>query len=157
MAVEDWPAVRAIYEAGMATGNATFETVAPEWQAWDAGHAPDHRFVARDANGRVVGWTACSPTSDRCCYAGVVEHSVYVDPTAQGRGVGRRLLEALIESTEAAGIWTIQTGIFPETTASLRLHQQCGFRTVGIRQRLGQLAGEWRDVVIVERRSTLVG
>ncbi|HEX9994958.1 MAG TPA: GNAT family N-acetyltransferase [Acidimicrobiales bacterium] len=157
MEAGDWPAVRAIYAAGIATGHATFETDVPGWKAWDAAHLPDHRFVARDADGTVVGWVAASPVSDRCAYAGVVEGSVYVHPDHRGRGVGRALLEALVASTEAAGVWTIQTGIFPENEASIRLHEACGFRRVGVRERLGRLDGRWRDVVLLERRSPVVG
>src|SRR4029450_112154 len=135
-----WPAVRVIYEAGIATGNATFETTAPEWPAWDAAHLADHRLVAR-ADGRLVGWTALAPVSDRCAYAGVAEDSLYVAPEAQGRGVGRALLAAVVASAERGGIWTIQTGIFPENQASVRLHQACGFRVVGVRARRGGAAG----------------
>lgn len=152
----DWPAVEAIYAAGIATGNATFETEPPGWEAFDAAKLADHRLVA-ELDGRVAGWAAAVGVSDRCVYAGVVEHSVYVDPAAQGRGVGRALLEAFIASTEAAGIWTIQSGIFPENTASLRLHDRCGFRQVGTRERIGQHHGAWRDVVLIERRSRLAG
>jgi L-amino acid N-acyltransferase YncA len=148
---EDWSEVAAIYEAGIATRNATFETEAPPWEAWNAAHS-EHRLVAVD-DGRVVGWAALSPVSDRCCYAGVAENSVYVDPDTQGRGIGRALLERLLAAAEADGIWTIQTGIFPENTASLELHTSCGFRIVGVRERLGQLDGVWRDVVFLERRS----
>jgi L-amino acid N-acyltransferase YncA len=151
----DWPAVRAIYAEGIATGNATFETEPPSWAGWDAAKLPDHRFVAVDG-GIVLGWAAVSPTSGRCVYAGVVENSVYVGAGARGRGVGRALLDALIDSTEAAGIWTIETGIFPENAASLALHKAVGFREVGIRERLGRLHGRWRDVVFLERRSTVV-
>jgi L-amino acid N-acyltransferase YncA len=147
-----WPAVRAIYQAGIATGNATFETAVPTWEAWDAAHLPDHRLVARD-DGRVLAWAALAPVSDRCAYAGVAEGSIYVAPGAQGRGVGRQLLDALVASAERAGIWTVQTGIFPENRASVRLHQACGFRVVGVRERLGRLEGRWRDVLLLERRS----
>jgi L-amino acid N-acyltransferase YncA len=152
---EDWPAVRAIYEAGIATGDATFETTAPDWPAWDAAHLADHRLVARD-NGRVVGWAALAPVSDRCAYAGVAEDSIYVAPDAQGRGVGRALLAAVVASAEQAGIWTVQTGIFPENQASVRLHEACGFRVVGRRERLGRLHGRWRDVLLLERRSPAI-
>jgi L-amino acid N-acyltransferase YncA len=152
---EDWPAVRAIYEAGIATGDATFETTAPDWPAWDAAHLADHRLVARD-DGRVVGWAALAPVSDRCAYAGVAEDSIYVAPDAQGRGVGRALLAAVVASAEQAGIWTVQTGIFPENQASVRLHEACGFRVVGRRERLGRLHGRWRDVLLLERRSPAI-
>jgi L-amino acid N-acyltransferase YncA len=148
---DDWSAVRDIYEAGIATGNATFETVAPSWQAWDASHLADHRLVAADGD-TVVGWAALGPVSDRCVYAGVAENSVYIAPDARRRGVGRMVLSALIERAEAAGYWTIQTGIFPENTASVALHQACGFRIVGTRERIGQLAGVWRDALFLEHR-----
>lgn len=157
MTAADWPAVRDIYEAGIATGNATFETAAPAWEAWDAAHLAGHRWVALDDRDRVIGWTALSPVSDRCAYAGVVEHSVYVDPGARGRGVGRSLLDALVASTEAAGIWTIQTGIFPENSASLALHERAGFRVIGRRERIGRMDGRWRDSVLLERRSAVAG
>ncbi|HEY0888539.1 MAG TPA: GNAT family N-acetyltransferase [Nocardioides sp.] len=149
-------AVLAIYQAGIDTGQATFETAAPGWAAFDVARLPAHRFVALDDDGEVVGWVAASAVSDRCAYAGVVEHSVYVSPAAQGRGIGRALLQALIASTEAAGIWTIQSGVFPENAASLALHRSLGFREVGRRERIGQLGGRWRDVVLLERRSRVV-
>ena len=155
---DDWPAVCAIYEAGIAAGDATFESEAPSWEAWDAAHRADCRFVARDASGTVLGWVAVSHVSKRRVYAGVVEESVYVAPEAQGRGVGRALLETLIAATEAAGIWTIQAGIFPENVASLALHERVGFRRVGVHERLGRdRTGRWRDVVLLERRSRVVG
>jgi L-amino acid N-acyltransferase YncA len=151
----DWPAVRAIYQAGIATGDATFETEVPDWPAWDAGHLVGHRLVARD-DGTVVGWAALAPVSDRRAYAGVAEDSIYVAPEARGRGVGRALLAAVVASADRGGIWTIQTGIFPENQASVRLHQACGFRVVGVRERLGQLHGRWRDVLLLERRSPAI-
>jgi L-amino acid N-acyltransferase YncA len=144
-----------IYRLGIATGHATFETEPPSWPAFTAGRLPGHRFVALDGD-RVLGWTACSAVSDRCVYSGVVEHSVYVHPGARERGVGRALLRALIDSTERAGIWTIQSGVFPENTASLALHHACGFRTVGTRERVGRHHGAWRDVILLERRSPRV-
>jgi phosphinothricin acetyltransferase len=150
----DWPDVARIYDAGIATGYATFEREPPSWRDWRAGHRDDLSFVAVD--GVVLGWVAASNASDRCCYAGVVEHSVYVDPDHHGRGIGRRLLETLIEATEQQGIWTIQSGIFPENLTSLALHRACGFREVGRRQRIGQLDGVWRDVLLFERRSHLI-
>jgi L-amino acid N-acyltransferase YncA len=152
MVASDWPVVRDIYAAGIATENATFETEPPEWEVWNQNHLSDLRVVAVDG-AKVIGWAAASPVSDRCCYSGVVENSVYVDPDHQGRGVGKRLLEVFVVRAEAAGSWTIQTGIFPENTASIALHQACGFRVVGRRERLGQLAGRWRDVLLLERRS----
>lgn len=159
MTPADWPAVRAIYTEGIATGNATFETSAPEWPAWDAGHTPEHRLVAvgtLDTVDAVLGWAACSRVSERCVYAGVLELSVYVAAAARGRGVGSALLAALIASTEAAGVWTLQTGIFPENAASLALHARHGFRVIGTRERIGQLGGTWRDTVLLERRSATV-
>ena len=156
MAADDWPAIERIYADGIATGDATFETATPSWEGFDAARLPDQRLVAV-VGGEVVGWAAASPVSERCVYAGVVEHSVYVAPQHAGRGVGRALLEALIASSEAAGIWTIQTGIFPENTASLALHEGCGFRVVGRRERVGRHEGRWRDVLFLERRSAVVG
>jgi L-amino acid N-acyltransferase YncA len=147
--------VLAIYQLGIDEGNATFETTAPTWQAFDEAKLPDHRLVALDG-GQVLGWAAVVPVSDRCAYAGVVEHSVYVHPGARGRGVGLSLLTALLASTDAAGIWTVQSGIFPENTASLALHQRAGFRVIGTRERIGRHHGAWRDVVLVERRSPSV-
>jgi phosphinothricin acetyltransferase len=152
---EHWPEVARIYADGIATGNATFETDVPSWERWDRAHLPEHRFVAR-RDGAVVGWAAVSPVSDRCVYGGVVEQSVYVDQQLHGQGVGRLLLERLIDSTEQAGIWTIQTGIFPENEGSLRLHERVGFEIVGRRKRLGKLHGVWRDVFLLERRSDTV-
>jgi L-amino acid N-acyltransferase YncA len=153
--------VLAIYQAGIDEGDATFETTAPTWHAFDTSHLAEHRFVALDppASGQsaaVVGWVAAVPVSERCVYAGVVEHSVYVHPGARGRGVGIALLHTLIASTEAAGVWTIQSGVFPENTASLALHERAGFRRVGTRERLGQHHGRWRDVVLLERRSPAI-
>jgi phosphinothricin acetyltransferase len=150
----DWPHVAAIYAAGIATRNATFETEVPAWEDWDAAHLQEHRFVAVE-NDRVVGWVALTGYSARGCYAGVADVSVYVDPSAQGRGVGRALLEHLVAGAEAAGIWTLQAGIFPENAVSLALHRGCGFRVVGTRERIGELDGVWRDVVLLERRSPL--
>jgi L-amino acid N-acyltransferase YncA len=149
---EHWGAVARIYAEGIATGNATFETEVPSWESWEAAHLPDQRVVAVDG-GEVAGWAAMSLVSGRCVYAGVVESSVYIAESARGRGVGRALMEELIRRSEAAGIWTIQTGIFPENTASLALHERVGFRVVGLRERLGEHHGRWRDVVFLERRS----
>jgi phosphinothricin acetyltransferase len=155
MTVAHADAVLGIYAAGIATGHATFETTPPTWQAFDAGRLPAHRYVALDGDD-VIGWIACAPVSSRPAYAGVVEHSVYVDPRHGGRGVGRTLLQALIASTEAAGIWTVQAGIFPENTASLALHRRCGFRDIGVRERVGRHHGTWRDVLLIERRSPTI-
>ena len=152
----DWPEVAAIYEAGIRTGNATFETEVPSWEDWDAAHLGGHRLVAVD-DGAVIAWAALSPVSDRCVYEGVAENSIYVSPQEQGRGVGRALLTRLVEDAERAGIWTIQTGIFPENEASIALHLRCGFRIVGTRERLGRHHGTWRDVLLLERRSKEAG
>ena len=158
MTSADATQVLAIYQAGLDGGEASFETRAPTWEAFDAKLLPAHRHVAADGtSGQVLGWVAASGVSDRCVYQGVVEHSLYVAPAARGRGVGAELLRALISSTEAAGIWTIQSGIFPENAASLRLHERAGFRVVGIRARLGRHRGRWRDVVLLERRSARAG
>lgn len=158
----DWPRVEAIYREGIATGHATFEERPPvSWEAFIATRLAPHCLVVVDPAGEVLGWAAASGVSDRCAYAGVVEHSVYVTSHAQGAGVGAALLSALVDSTEGAGIWTIQSGIFPANTPSLALHQHAGFRVVGRRERLGLMtygpcAGQWRDVVLVERRSDRV-
>ena len=158
MRASDAGRVLAIYQAGLDAGDASFETQAPSWDAFDAAKLPAHRLIAAAAGtGEVLGGAAVSPVSSRCVYAGVVENSVYVDAAAQGRGVGEALLRALITSTETAGVWTIQSGIFPENRASLRLHERAGFRVVGIRERLGRHHGRWRDVVMVERRSPVAG
>ncbi len=150
--------VLAIYQAGLDTGQASFETAAPSWAAFDAGKLPLHRHVAVSAaTGRVLGWTAASPVSSRRAYAGVIEHSVYVDPGHHGKGIGGALLGALIASSEDAGIWTVQSGVFPENTASLALHERAGFRVVGVRERVGCHHGRWRDTVLVERRSRVTG
>jgi L-amino acid N-acyltransferase YncA len=149
----DWPAVARVYAAGIAGGDASFETTAPSWEDWDTGHLAHCRLVA-EQDGAVVGWAALSPTSGRCVYAGVAEVSVYVDPAVHGRGVGRALLTALVEASEAEGLWTLQAGVFPENTASLALHERCGFRVLGVHERLGRTTeGRWRDVVRLERRS----
>jgi L-amino acid N-acyltransferase YncA len=147
----DWPAVAAIFEEGIATGDATFETTVPAWDDWDARHLPEHRFVA-ELGGEVAGWIAVVPYSSRAAYRGVGEESVYVAEKARGRGVGRALLAALVESARAGGLWTLQAGIFTENAASLALHRSVGFREVGVRERIGQLDGAWRDVVLLELR-----
>ncbi|HEV7650417.1 MAG TPA: GNAT family N-acetyltransferase [Actinophytocola sp.] len=150
-------AVLDIYQAGIDTGDATFETTAPDWPTWHAAHLPDHRLVALDDAGRVLGWAAVSPVSSRRVYAGVVEHGVYVAPDARRRGVGTTLLDALIAVTEQAGIWTLQSGIFPENTTSRVLHRRAGFREIGIRHHIGRHHGQWRDVIAIERRSPTIG
>jgi phosphinothricin acetyltransferase len=151
-----WGGVRAVYEEGLATGDATFETEAPDWQRWDASHVPACRLVAL-ASGRVAGWAALSRVSAREVYAGVAEVSVYVGRDFRGRGLGRGLLEALVRESEEAGFWTLQASVFPENVASLALHRACGFREVGRRERVGRLRGRWRDTVLLERRSAVVG
>lgn len=153
---DDWPAVRGIYEEGIATGHATFQSAAPPWETWDAEHLPQARLAA-EANGTVCGWAALSAVSGRCVYAGVAEVSVYVAAAARGRGVGRRLLDELVTASEQHGLWTLQAGIFPENEASVRTHLACGFRVVGRRERLGRMHGAWRDVLLLERRSPVVG
>jgi L-amino acid N-acyltransferase YncA len=149
---EHWSEVARIYAQGIATGNATFETEVPSWEEWNAAHLPEHRFVA-EAEGSVLGWIALAPVSSRCCYAGVAEVSAYIAEGARGQGVGAALLERAIESAEAAGLWTLETGVFPENEASLAVLKRFGFREVGVRERLGQMNGHWRDVVLLERRS----
>lgn len=155
LAVTDWDDVARIYAEGIAT-LATFETDVPSWEQWDRAHLPGHRLVARD-EGRVVGWAALAPVSSRCAYAGVAEVSVYVAADARGRGIGTALLAALVKSSEAGGVWTLEAGILPENEASVRMHERCGFRVVGRRERLGRMRGEWRDVLLLERRSTVAG
>lgn len=152
----DWPAVRRIYADGMATGNATFETEPPDWETWDRNHRPECRLVARIGE-VVVGWAALSPVSARACYAGVAEHSIYVDPVQRGRGIGKLLLAAFVAESETAGFWTLQSSIFPENQASIAIHLACGFRILGRRKRVAMLNGEWRDTVVVERRSQVAG
>ncbi len=157
MTASDWPEVRAIYLEGIATGDATFETSAPAWDSWDASHLREARLVARERTHGIIGWAALAPVSNRAAYRGVAEVSVYVDARARGRGIGRALLKALTASSEASGIWTLQAGILAENRASIALHTACGFREVGRRERIGQLNGAWRDVVLMERRSSVVG
>jgi L-amino acid N-acyltransferase YncA len=151
MRPDDWPAVAAIYAEGIAAGTATFETAVPPYAAWDAAHLPDHRLVAR-AEGSVVGWAALSPYSERAVYRGVAEDTIYVAARARGRGIGLGLLSTLVERAEKAGIWTLQAAMFPENAASVALHERCGFRAVGTRERLAKLADAWRDVLLMERR-----
>jgi phosphinothricin acetyltransferase len=160
MKPQDWEAVRAIYLEGIATRNATFETDAPDWEKWDRGHRQDCRLIALKGGrplGHVIGWAALSPVSGRCVYAGVASLSIYIAEATRGQGVGKALLQALIETSEQQSIWTLEAGIFPENTASLALHKSCGFREVGRRERLGQMDGVWRDVIFMERRSQIVG
>jgi phosphinothricin acetyltransferase len=152
---QDWPAVARIVVDGIGTGDASFELEPPSWEAWDAAHSRIR--VVAELDGGVVGWAALSPKSSRPCYRGVAESSVYVEEAAQGRGVGRALMDEVIARAEAAGVWTLEAGIFPENKASLRLHLGRGFRLVGVRERLGEADGEFRDVLLLERRSEVVG
>jgi L-amino acid N-acyltransferase YncA len=156
MTPADWSQVRAIYLEGLATGNATFQTEAPSWEAWDAGHLPNCRLVVRRGED-VIGWAALSLGSARPCYAGVAEVSVYVAASARGQAVGDALMRTLVETSEAHGIWTLWSSIFPENVASIRLHLRHGFREVGRRERIAQLQSVWRDTVVLERRSVVVG
>lgn len=156
MTPHDWAAVRAIYEEGILTRNATFETDAPEWERWDRGHLPVCRLVACDGD-PVIGFAALSPVSARAVYRGVAEVTIYIASPARGKGIGTMLLRELVSASEAAGIWTLQAGIFPENEASIRLHESAGFRLVGRRERIASLHGRWRDVVLMERRSTAAG
>jgi L-amino acid N-acyltransferase YncA len=149
----DWPVVRAIFEEGIATGQATFETEAPSWEHWDSAHFGG---LVSDEGGKVVGWAALAPYSSRACYAGVAEESVYVAARARGRGVGRALLETLIGESERSGIWTLLAGVFPENRASVALHVGCGFRAIGLHERIGRLNADWRDVLLLERRSEVI-
>ena len=165
-----WPAVREIYREGLATGNATFETELPDWEKWNSSHREDCRLIALEPVDEdqaeqlippdrltVLGWAALSPVSSRRAYRGVAEVSVYVAAAARGRGVGKSLLQALVQESEAIGIWTLQAGIFPENVASISLHKSCGFREIGLRRRIGKLGDAWRDVLLLERRSSKVG
>jgi len=152
---EDWPAVRSIYLEGIMTGNATFETEAPSWEEWDASHLGFARLVARKDN-KIIGWAALSAVSRREVYSGVAEVSVYVAHDSRGKGVGRALLGQLIAESEPNGIWTLQASVFPENVATIALHQACGFREVGRRERISKLHGRWRDTILLERRSARV-
>jgi L-amino acid N-acyltransferase YncA len=156
LAAEDWESVRAIYLAGIATGQATFETGAPTWDQWNSAHLPAPRLVAA-GNKTIVGWAALSPVSRRPVYAGVAEVSLYVAAEVRGQGVGALLLTTLVKESESEGIWTLQASIFPENAASISLHNSCGFRAVGTRRRIGKMNGVWRDTILFERRSSLVG
>ena len=157
MSDSDWIQVAAIYGAGIASGHATFETDVPDWDSWNRSHLANPRLVAVDTSQKPVGWAAGSAVSERCAYGGVMEHSVYVDPSSQGRGVGGLLLKVLVSESERLGFWTVQAGVFPENLASLELHRNLGFREVGRREKIGRLHGVWRDVVLLERRSPRVG
>jgi L-amino acid N-acyltransferase YncA len=148
----DWPMVKAIYEQGIATGNATFQTEAPSWEEWDKAHLSTCRFVI-EMDGIVKGWAALSPMSSRCVYAGVAEVSIYVSPESSGKGIGTTLLQQLIAESEIQGLWTLQAGIFPENKASVRLHKKAGFREVGYREKIGKMKDLWRDTLLLERRN----
>jgi L-amino acid N-acyltransferase YncA len=156
LAAEDWQFVRSIYLAGIATGQATFETQAPSWERWNSAHLPAPRLVAISSE-RIVGWSALTPVSTRPVYAGVAEVNVYVAREWHGRGIGRALLEALVNESEKIGIWTLQASIFPENVSSISLHRFCGFREVGTRERIGKMNAVWRDTILLERRSKRVG
>jgi L-amino acid N-acyltransferase YncA len=156
MSTSDWPRVKQIYLEGIASGQATFETEAPSFAQWDKAHLLGARLVARQGDA-IAGWAALSPVSQRCVYGGVAEVSVYVETSNRGLGIGRKLLDALINESEQNGIWTLQAGIFPENVASLVIHRGCGFRQVGRRERIGKMNGRWRDTILLERRSTKVG
>lgn len=152
----NWEDVKRIYEEGITTGNATFQTSAPSWEEWDSSHLQSCRLIAMDEN-KVIGWAALSPVSGRCVYAGVAEVSVYVAREARRKGVGKKLLEALIKESEKNNLWTLQAGIFPENISSIKIHEACGFRLIGRREKIGKMNGKWRDTILLERRSNLVG
>ena len=156
MTNDSWTDVVRIYESGIATKNATFQTEAPDWDSWDKSHSKDCRLVAL-INNKIVGWAAISPVSSRCVYAGVAEVSVYVDFDYRGKGIGHKLMDSLIKESELNGIWTLQAGIFPENIGSIKLHHKHGFSTIGIKQRIGKMDDKWRDVAMLERRSNVVG
>lgn len=156
MLPEHWPAVKAIYEDGLATGNASFQSSAPSWEEWNVSHLVHSRVVAAN-HGEIIGWAALTPVSGRCVYAGVAEVSVYVSLNQHGKGIGKALLESLISESESNGIWTLQAGIFPENKASIKLHENCGFRLIGLREKIGKMNGAWRDTALLERRSKVVG
>ena len=151
-----WEAVKQIYEEGISTGNATFQTTAPTWEEWDAAHSVNPRLIVIE-NDEISGWAAITPVSGRCVYAGVGEVSVYVSAASRGKGIGKNLLQALIEESEKENFWTLQAGIFPENISSLAIHEACGFRVIGTRERIGKMNGAWRDTVLLERRSTTIG
>lgn len=151
-----WNEVSRIYEEGLRTGNATFQTSAPEWEEWDSSHIKTCRLLAVE-NENILGWAALTPVSGRCVYGGVAEISVYVSEDARGKGVGKSLLKSLIEDSEANGFWTLQAGIFPENIASIKIHESAGFRMIGKREKIGRMNGQWRDTVLLERRSKTVG
>jgi phosphinothricin acetyltransferase len=151
-----WKEVKEIYEQGIATGNATFQQSAPAWEEWDKSHLEHSRLIAKQDE-TIAGWAALTPVSGRCVYAGVAEVSIYVSEQARGKGLGKQLLQKLIEESEANNIWTLQAGVFPENTASIKMHEACGFRILGTRERIGKMNGTWRDTVLLERRSKTIG
>ena len=153
---EHWESVKKIYEDGIATGNATFQTSAPTWEEWNQAHIPIPRLIAI-ANDEILGWAALTPVSGRCVYAGVAEISIYIGSIARGKGIGKQLLNQLIEESEKQNIWTLQSGIFPENKASISLHQSAGFRIIGKREKIGMMDGKWRDIVLLEKRSHTIG
>lgn len=156
MTSDSWPEVKRIYESGILTKNATFEKQAPDWDSWDKAHRKNCRLVAVIEN-KIVGWAALSNVSNRCVYSGVAEVSIYVDSEYRGKGIGDRLMDSLIKESETHGIWTLQAGIFPENIGSIKLHHKHGFRTVGTKERIGKMDDKWRDVLLLERRSKVVG
>ncbi|MGG9961927.1 GNAT family N-acetyltransferase [Ferruginibacter sp. SUN106] len=156
MLPEHWSSVKKIYEEGIATGNATFQTTAPEWEEWDASHVKNSRLIANE-NNKVLGWAALTAVSGRCVYAGVAEVSVYVADAARGKGIGKKLLQALIEESEKNNFWTLQAGIFPENISSIKIHEDCGFRIIGRREKIGKMENSWRDTLLLERRSSITG
>ena len=156
MKEEDWPVIADIYREGIKTGNATFEEQIPDWRQWDESHLRQCRLVAK-VDGQIVGWIALSLVSSRCIYSGVAEVSLYVKSSARGQGIGKALLKAAIEESERIGIWTLQSGTFPENVSSIALQKACGFREVGTREKIGCMNGKWRDVILMERRSKLIG
>jgi phosphinothricin acetyltransferase len=156
MLPKHWDEVKQIYEDGIATGNATFQHQAPEWEEWNNSHLAESRIIAKEGE-MILGWAALTPVSGRCVYVGVAEVSVYVSDKARGKGLGKQLLQKLIEESEANNIWTLQAGIFPENIASIKIHEASGFRILGTRERIGQMNGKWRDTILMERRSTIIG
>ena len=150
-----WGQVKIIYQKGIDTGNATFQTSAPSWEEWDSSHLASCRIIMQE-DGNVIGWATLTPVSSRCVYAGVAEVSVYVDPEHSGKGIGLTLLNELVRQSEAEGIWTLQAGIFPENAASLRIHEKAGFRLLGTREKIGKQNGIWRDTALLERRSSVI-
>jgi len=152
----DWEAVKRIYEEGIATGNATFQQQAPDWKEWDSSHLQHSRIIAKE-NDAIAGWAALTAVSGRCVYAGVAEVSVYVSENARGKGLGKKLLQSLVEESEANNIWTLQAGIFPENISSIKIHEDCGFHILGTREKIGQMNGTWRDTILMERRSKIIG